>query len=352
MKITFVSPPLNLAGGTRVLAIYADLLSRRGHEVTVISPPHQVRRSVVDVIRRRALPALPPGSYFEGLDVKLQVLNRPRPVNDRDVSAADAVIATWWETAEWVRSLSARAGTKFYFIQHHEVHEYLPLARAEATYRMPLHKIVIAQWLAALMRDRYGDDDVDVVPNSVDHRQFHAPPRGKQPRPTVGLLYSTIYWKRFALALEALVEVRRSLPDLRVVCFGSEQPGPLPEFVEFTFSPPQDSIRKLYAECDVWLTASSTEGFNLPAMEAMACRTPVVSTRTGWPAEAIVNGFNGACVAVDDARALACETERLLGSSDPSWRQISLQAYETVRDSTWAASAELFERALLRRLST
>jgi glycosyltransferase involved in cell wall biosynthesis len=31
-------------------------------------------------------------------------------------------------------------------------------------------------------------------------------------------------------------------------------------------------------------------------MEAMACRTPVVATRTGWPAEAIVAGFNGACV--------------------------------------------------------
>src|SRR5208282_5263036 len=48
------------------------------------------------------------------------------------------------------------------------------------------------------------------------------------------------------------------------------------------------------------LTASRSEGFNLPAMEAMACRTPVVSTRTGWPAEAVKTGINGVLVDVED----------------------------------------------------
>ena len=86
--------------------------------------------------------------------------------------------------------------------------------------------------------------------------------------------------------------------------------------MNFTFDPPQSSLRDLYAACDVWLTASSSEGFNLPAMEAMACRTPVVATRTGWPAEAIVDGVNGACVGIDDVEALARETERLLRLSD------------------------------------
>jgi len=31
-------------------------------------------------------------------------------------------------------------------------------------------------------------------------------------------------------------------------------------------------------------------------MEAMACRTPVVSTNTGWPSEAIKSGWNGILV--------------------------------------------------------
>ena len=354
MKITFVSPPLNLGGGTRVIAIYAEQLQRRGHEVVVVSPAHEApRRSLRDLLTgRRPSPVRQPPSHFDGSPVRLTTLTDHRPVRDADVEPADAVIATWWETAEWVDALSPRAGEKFYFIQHHEVHDYLPKDRAEASYRLPLHKIVIARWLADTMAELYGDRDVDVVPNSVDHAQFHAPPRGKQAVPTVGLLYSGIYWKRFALALETLKRVRQRIGNLHVHCFGSEHPGePLPDFVRFTFNPPQETLRDIYASCDVWLTASSTEGFNLPAMEAMACRTPVVSTRTGWPAEAIVNGVNGACVDVDDIEALASATEGLLLSSDDAWRRTSLQAFETVRTSSWERSTEQFEAALRRRVN-
>ena len=49
-------------------------------------------------------------------------------------------------------------------------------------------KIVVSQWLADFARDRFGDPHVVVVPNGVDLNLFHAPPRGKQSRPTVGML--------------------------------------------------------------------------------------------------------------------------------------------------------------------
>ena len=85
-------------------------------------------------------------------------------------------------------------------------------------------------------------------------------------------------------------------------------------------------------------------------MEAMACRTPVVATRTGWPAEAVVDAFNGACVDVDDGEALTRETERILALPDAAWRRMSSNAFATVRDSSWERSADLFERALLAQV--
>jgi glycosyltransferase involved in cell wall biosynthesis len=261
------------------------------------------------------------------------------------------VIATWWETAEWVNKMSTRAGKKIYFVQHHEIQEYLSPMRTRATYRMPMHKIVVAQWLADVMRNEYDDHDVDVVRNAVDHRQFFASERSKQIRPTVGLMYSVTRWKRFPLALQALEDVRSRLPELHVICFGMDYPPePLPGFVSFSYRPSQESLRAAYSSCDVWLTASTSEGFNLPAMEAMACRTPVVSTRTGWPAEAVVDGVNGACVPVDDVAALAEATERLLLLPDAQWRTMSAQALETVRECSWERSTDLFEAALNRRL--
>jgi len=348
MRVTFVIPPLNLAGGTRVIAIYAELLKRRGHRVSVVCPPHGTGRSLRTLLAKRPV-GKQPSSHFDGRDVEVKVLDEPRPVREEDVDVGDVIIATWWETAEWVGRMSSRVGRKIYFIQHHEIHNFLSPRRTRATYALPMHKIVVAKWLADVMCQEYGDCGVDVVPNGVDHDQFRAIVRGKQPQPTVGLLYSEVEWKRFGLAMSVVQRLRERVPGLRVHCFGMDYPpAPLPGFVSFSFQPPQDMLRVLYSSCDVWLSASSSEGFNLPAMEAMACRTPVVATQTGWPAEALVQGVNGACVPVDDVDALERETERILKLPDAEWRAVSEAAFETVRENSWEHSTDLFEKALQR----
>ncbi len=38
LKINFVLPTVNMAGGIRVVAIYAAELARRGHDVTPVNP--------------------------------------------------------------------------------------------------------------------------------------------------------------------------------------------------------------------------------------------------------------------------------------------------------------------------
>jgi glycosyltransferase involved in cell wall biosynthesis len=250
-----------------------------------------------------------------------------------------------------VHALDARKGAKVYFVQHHEIFPWLPADRCRATYRLPLHKVVVSRWLAETMRVEYGDDKVDVVPNSVDRTQFFADIRGKQSSPTVGLLFSSTPFKGLSVALAAVKRVRQRLPGLRVISFGSERPRPVLELTrgaEFHYCPPQDRIRNVYARCDVWLTASRSEGFNLPAIEAMACRTPVVSTRTGWPEEAIVPGRNGVLVDVDDEDGLARGLEWVLTRSDREWRELSVHAYATATSGSWQESTDLFERALMR----
>jgi glycosyltransferase involved in cell wall biosynthesis len=281
--------------------------------------------------------------------VDLRVVDRLRPITDADVPDADVVIATWWETAEWVNALGPNKGAKAYFIQHHEVFSNLPIDRCRATYRMPLHKIVIAPWLQRVMREEYSDKTVDVVPNSVDRKQFFAPARGKQVVPTVGFLYAATQFKGLDITLAALRIVRESIPELRMVSFGGyprNSEWPLPDGAEFFLAPPQDEIRDLYARCDVWITASRSEGFNLPALEAMACRTPVISTRTGWPEDAIETGRNGVLVDIDDVPGLARGIEWVLSRSEGDWRTLSANAYATASSGSWEESAKLFEKAL------
>jgi glycosyltransferase involved in cell wall biosynthesis len=96
----------------------------------------------------------------------------------------------------------------------------------------------------------------------------------------------------------------------------------------------------------VWVTASRTEGFNLPAMEAMACRAPVVSTKTGWPEEAISNGVNGYLVEVDDVDGLVQSVSRFFELDDGAWYEMSEAAFLAVADSTWTRSCAQFEAVL------
>jgi glycosyltransferase involved in cell wall biosynthesis len=348
MKITFVLPTVNLSGGIRVAAIYARWLTQFGHQVVVVSPPAPL--TLRDrLFRKRTAPM---HSHFDGSGLDHRVLDRARAVEDRDVPDADVVICTWWETAEWVARLAPAKGAKIYFVQHHEVFDWLPVARSSATYRLPMHKIVIAAWLERVMAMEYGQTDVSLVPNSVDHAQFFAPVRGKREHPTVGFLYSKAQFKGIDVSLQAITKLRALFPDLQVLSFGDQapRPGELPDGIELHLAPAQDSIRELYARCDVWMTASRSEGFNLPAMEAMACRTPVVATRTGWPEEAIVDGVNGWCVDVDDADALAQAAQRVLALADDEWRSMSAAAFDTVRHSSWENSARLFEHTLLAQV--
>jgi glycosyltransferase involved in cell wall biosynthesis len=362
MKITFLSPPLNMGGGTRVIAIYAEYLAKNGHDVLVVSPPRGMKNYGRDGFLRKLknlfFEVSPDKeklkSHFDDSTVNQHVINKYRPIIDSDLPDADVVIATWWETAEWVNSLSHSKGVKVYFIQHHEVFDFLPIERCKATYRMPLHKIVIANWLLDLMKNEYADEQVDLVSNSVDKNQFHALLRGKQKIPTVGFLFSNANFKGVDVTLQTIARVKKSIPNLRVISFGSEIPnkvGYWDKSIEFFYSPEQDKIRELYVQCDVWITSSRIEGFNLPVMEAMACRTPIVSTKAGWPEEAIISYVNGVLTEVDDIQALVSAVMWVLNLNNEDWAALSLRAFNTLADSSWDKSGFLFEQALKNALA-
>ena len=124
---------LSLTGGIRVVSIFAELLRKRGHSVFVISLPHpqpSMRQQVKLLLQGRGWISPPENepSFFDNLPVEHKITDRYRPVEDKDVPDADVVVATWWETPEWVAKLSPSKGAKAYFFQGHEVFDYLPQA--------------------------------------------------------------------------------------------------------------------------------------------------------------------------------------------------------------------------------
>lgn len=360
MRITFVVAAADLSGGCKVLAIHARMLRERGHELRVVVPaPWQpsVRERIRNLVRGTPLPRTTranEGTHYDIQGVPVDVLDKDRPVTPRDVPEADVIVATWWETARWIRDFPRSRGAKAYFVQGWERYvEGQPGDEVDETFRYPFHKIVISRFLAEVARDVGGDEDVTLAPNGVDPAQFDAPRRGKQRRPTVGLVHATSHWKGTDVARAAIERVRRAVPEVRVVAFGTEaEHGPhrLPSGTEFELRPAQHRIPEIYSSADVWISASRLEGFGLPALEAMACRTPLVSTRYGGPRDFVRDGENGWLVDVGDAEALADRTLAVLREGERSWQRMSDAAHQTARSHSWHASSLAFESGLRRAL--
>jgi O-antigen/teichoic acid export membrane protein/glycosyltransferase involved in cell wall biosynthesis len=367
MRITFVIPQLGMQGGIRIVAQYADYLQRQGHTVSVVVPelrsrPLWVRTKMYikgTLFGGGMAPALPsqsravPQSHFDGTSVNVQYLRGKRVVTADDVPDADIVLATWWETAEWVSSFPPSKGQQAYFVQGHEVWEGQPVRRVELTYQLPLRKIAASPWLAGIMRDRYNDLSTTTVANGVDLQRFAAPPRGKQPVPTVGYMFSEQAIKGSDLVAAAVDLARQTIPDLRVLAFGLAPPTgivELPARTEFRLRPRHDRLVATYAECDAWIFASRSEGFGLPILEAMACRTPVIAAPAGAASEILAHG-GGFLVGREDVEGLARAMVQVARMNDEEWRWLSESALSTARRYDNMASAARFEAELRRIVS-
>src|SRR5690606_16649179 len=54
-----------------------------------------------------------------------------------------------------------------------------------------------------------------------------------------------------------------------------------------------DDLVAAYRAADAFIFPSTTETFGLVALEAMACRVPVIAARSGGVVDTVVDGYNG-----------------------------------------------------------
>lgn len=355
MKITFVVPKLSLNGGLRVVSIYAELLAKKGHRITVVTPAAKTptfKQQIKSALYWKGY-KFKSGfdeTYFNSHKYELKIIESHRSVVEQDLADADFVIATWWETAEWISGFSSKKGRKIYFIQGYEIFNDLNIDRVHATYSLPFHQICVAKWLVDIMINDFKSLSVDLIPNSVDLNLFYAEERKKQTKPTIGFLFSEVELKGVKVALEVIKRLKIYIPTLQVVSFGNSQPISikLPDYIDLTVKPSQDGIQTIYSNCDVWLCCSLSEGFGLTILEAMACRVPAVSTRCGGPEDIVIDNVNGLLCDINDVSALTDASCKILNFSNNEWQVFSDNAYKRATEYSWDDAATLFENALLK----
>lgn len=107
---------------------------------------------------------------------------------------------------------------------------------------------------------------------------------------------------RFLIAGQGDNELQQKLRD-RVARNGLEN--------TFHFTGFVDEPELLYNNLDVYVSSSSSEGFSISCIEALACGVPVVATRSGGPEEIIEDRKSGRLVDIEDPKSLASAISEL-----------------------------------------
>jgi glycosyltransferase involved in cell wall biosynthesis len=166
-------------------------------------------------------------------------------------------------------------------------------------------------------------EDVAVTPNGIDARFFEEGPWAE------GRYFLFVGNDKPHKNLGVLREAAARVDGARLVVAGGAN------FVG------DDELLALYRGAVALVMPSAEEGFGLPAAEAMACGTPVITSRDA----ALVEVTGDAALHADaEPRALAAAMRRLL-DDDELRRAMSLRGRERAKMMTWKRCAELTRAA-------
>lgn len=93
----------------------------------------------------------------------------------------------------------------------------------------------------------------------------------------------------------------------------------------------QDAVEEILSVSDLFLMPSESESFGLAALEAMACKVPVITSNSGGLPELNVDGFSGFMSNVGDVDDMAEKAIRIL-EHDDVLQQFKEQAFARAQD--------------------
>jgi len=160
-------------------------------------------------------------------------------------------------------------------------------------------------------------DKIEVVYNTADQRKFNPSIKEDEIREGYNISHDDVVLlcvaaltprKRHDLLIECMKIVIKKNQNLRLLLVGGAGKTIIPyketlvtmvhnaglnEHIIFCGYVSDEELPKYYATSDIFISASSWEGFGLPFIEAMSCGKPVIGfDRTGM-SELIINGYNG-----------------------------------------------------------
>lgn len=265
MKIIYLLPGAGRAGGVKVICEHVAGLCGRGHDASVWGVSGDLNWFGRPVPHRK----------FRSTDELGAALRAATP---------KVMVATFWSSNSWLVPNLLPGDRAFALTQDLDAEVYSGV-KSSAPYRLPIHYLTESDFIRDELLVKHGTASTQIslgvcpqtfrnLPFLRDPYQILTPCRTTSAGPK-GL-------KGWDIAVEVLKRVAKLEPRASVATFGME-PDPRLDFVAHTHhqSPTDKRLRELYSRAGLFLSTSRREGFNLTALEAMCCQTPVVCTDAG-----------------------------------------------------------------------
>lgn len=202
----------------------------------------------------------------------------------------------------------------------------------------------------------YYSGDVVVVGEGLSHadlfRPLATPRKTRRDRKNVLFLGDMRPRKGLFDFLQAAAIVYERVPDVKLQIVSKEEchvETHVP--FEYIYRPSREELARLYATCDVFVSASWWESFGLPPLEAMACSAPVVLTNSGGVLEYARPDENCLMVPPREPELLAEAMVRVL-TDEELGRRLAEKGPPTARQFDWESAVDRFEAALQQLLDT
>ncbi len=158
--------------------------------------------------------------------------------------------------------------------------------------------------------------------------------------------------------LRALAALRPDYPDIRLTLVGRPKPDGetqrlinslgLTDCIDCCKGISHEEMVEKYAQATVAVVPSMYEGFGLPAVEAMACGVPLVSTNGGALAEVVADA--ALVVSPGDGDALAQQIRRLFDDASLRHEYVSRGLQRVEQHFCWERCAERMEAYYRERI--
>jgi len=179
--------------------------------------------------------------------------------------------------------------------------------------------------------------------------------------PSILFVGSNFQRKGLPVLLKATALLLPQFPDVRVHVVGKDRNQSslmmqarrlgIAEAVEFHGLQPNDRVRGMMIDADIFALPSFTEGFGLVYLEAMRAGTPVIATSMGGAKEVLVDGKEALFVDPGDEKGLAEAIEKITSSPNTAHRlrkEGKAAAKRFTVDAMGKATEELFLAVLKR----